>query len=313
LPAPATTIALPADDRPKGMAADADRVYVALYSQPRLAVIDAASDSVQALQSLAPGGVNAVAVSGDRVYTSNRDSDQLSVSLAGSGRLLRTLPVGALPWGVGGAGDRVYVANFADDTVTTVNTTTGSVLRTTTVADMPAFVAAGPALVYVTHISGRLSILSRNGSLLADLNPGSASQLWGLALDPNGDRLYLADRPNNRILVMSTSTNLVVDTIALPGPPTALAFNPGTGHLFAVDAVADRVHVVDTRDDNAYMGAVPVGRQDAGEGGQGIAVTQNKVYVANWLDRSVSVLNDATCPNQTTPQPPTPTPTPFPR
>jgi YVTN family beta-propeller protein len=295
------------------MAADADRVYVALYSQPRLAVIDAASDTVQALQPLAPGGVNAVAVVGERVYTTNRDSAQLSISLAGSGQLLRTLPVGTLPWGVGGTGERVFVANFADDTVTTVNTTTGSVLRTTTVADMPAFVAAGPAQVYVTHISGRLSILSRNGSLLADLNPGSASQLWGLALDPTNDRLYLADRPNNRILAMSTNTNQVVDTIALPGPPTALAFNPGTGHLFAVDAVADRVHVVDTRDGNAYMGAVPVGRQDAGEGGQGIAITQNKVYVANWLDRSVTVLNDATCPNQTTPQPPTPTATPFPR
>jgi YVTN family beta-propeller protein len=313
LPAPAGTIALPADDRPKGMAADADRVYVALYNEPRLAVIDAASDTVQALQALAPGGVNAVAVVGDRIYTSNRDSAQLSISRAGGGQLLRTLPVGTLPWGVGGSGDRVFVANFADNTVTTVNTTTGSVLRTTTVSDMPAFVAAGPAQVYVTHISGRLSILSRNGSLLADLHPGSAGQLWGLALSPAGDLLYLADRPNNRILVMSTSTNQVVDTIALPGPPTALALNPGTGHLFAVDAVADRVHVVDTRSGNAYMGAVPVGRQDAGEGGQGIAVTQNKVYVANWLDRSVSVLDDATCPNQTTPQPPTATPTPFPR
>ncbi len=314
LPALAETIILPADDRPKGMAADADRVYAALYSQqPRLAIIDAASSAVQALQALAPGGVNGVAVVGDRVYTTNRDSSQLSVSQAGNGQLLRTLPVGTLPWGVGGSGDRVFVANFADDTVTTINTVTGSVLRTTIVADMPAFVAAGPAQVYVTHISGRLSILSRNGSLLADLNPGSASQLWGLALSPTGELLYLADRPNNRILVMSTSTNQVVDTIALPGPPTALALNPGTGHLFAVDAVADRVHVVDTRAGNVILGAVPVGRQDAGEGGQGIAVTQNKVFVANWLDRSISVLDDATCPNQTTPQPPTPTPTPFPR
>lgn len=313
LPAPAGVIVLPADDRPKGMAADADRVYVALYSDPRLAVIDAASATVQALQGLAPGGVNAVAVVGDRVYTTNRDSAQLSVSRAGSGQLLRTVPVGTLPWGVGGSGDRVFVANFADDTVTTINTTAGTVLRTTTVADMPAFVAAGPAQVYVTHISGRLSILSRNGSLLADLNPGSASQLWGLALNPTGELLYLADRPNNRILVMSTTNNQVVDTITLPGPPTALALNPGTGHLFAVDAVADVVYVVDTRAGNVTMGAVAVGRQDAGEGGQGIAITQNKVYVANWLDRSVSVLDDATCPTRTTPQPPTATPTPFPR
>jgi hypothetical protein len=313
LPAPAGTIALPPNAQPKGMAADAERVYVALADPPRLAIIDVASDTVQALPALAPGGVNGVAVVSNRVYTANRDSAQLSISQAGSGLLLRSQPVGRLPWGVAGFGDRVFVANFADDTVTTLSTITGTTLRTTTVADMPAFVAAGPAQAYVTHISGRLAILSRNGSLLAEFTPGTASQLWGVALDLTNDRLYLADRPNNRILALSTSTNQVVDTIALPGPPTALAFNPGTGHLFAVDAAADRVYVVDTSAGNAYLGAVAVGRQDAGEGGQGIAIAQNKVYVANWLDSSLSVLDDATCPNQTTPQPPTATPTSLPR
>jgi YVTN family beta-propeller protein len=303
---------LPDDDQPKGMAADADLVYVALYNQPRLAIIDAATDTLQGVESLAPGGANAVAVVGNRVYTSNRNSAQLSISEAGSGELMGTAGVGKLPWGVGGAGDRVYVANFADGTVKTLSTIRGAVIRTTAVGPMPAFVAALPNRVYVTHISGRLTVLSRNGSLLADLAPDSASQLWGLALNPSGERLYLADRPNNRILVLSTATNQVVNTITLPGPPTALAFNPGTGHLFAVDAVSDQVHVVDTGS-NLYLGAVPVGPQDANEGGQGIAVVRNKVYVANWQGRSVSVLNDAACPGQITPQPLTPTPTQAPR
>jgi DNA-binding beta-propeller fold protein YncE len=154
----------------------------------------------------------------------------------------------------------------------------------------------------VTHISGRLSVLSRNGTLLADLAPGSAEQLWGVALSPTGDLLYLADRPGRRILLLSTATNQVVGAVALPGPPTALALNPATGHLFAVDALADQLHVVDTRNANRYLGAVPVGPQDAGEGGQGIAVTRNKVYVANWLGRSVTVLDDSACLGQPTPQ-----------
>ena len=295
------------------MAADGGQVYVALGDQPRLALIDVGSDTLVGLQPLAPGGVNAVAVVGNRVYTSNRNSAQVSISQAGSGALLGTLGVGTLPWGVGGAVDRVYVANFANGTVSVINTVTGSVLRTTAVASMPAFVAALPNQAYVTHISGQLSILSRNGTLMADLNPGSAGQLWGLALSPEGDRLYLADRPGNRILVMSTGTNQVISTIALPGPPTALAINPGTGHLFAVDSTTDRVYVVATRSGNTYLGAVPVGSQGATEGGQGIAVAQNKVYVANWQDRSVTVLDDAVCPGQITPTPPTPTPTPFPR
>jgi YVTN family beta-propeller protein len=303
---------MPDGDQPKGMAADGDLVYVALSNQPRLAIVDAASDTLQGVESLGPGGANGVAVVGNRVYTSNRNSAQLSVSQAGSGELTGTVGVGGLPWGVGGSNDRVYVANFADGTVKTLSTISGAVIRTTPVGPMPAFVAALPNQVYVTHISGRLSVLSRNGSLLANLAPGSASQLWGLVFNPNGERLYLADRPNNRILALSTATNQVVATILLPGPPTALALNPSTGHLFAVDAVSNQVLVVDTAT-NRYLGAVPVGLQDANEGGQGIAVARNKVYVGNWLGRSVSVLNDAPCPGQITPEPPTPTPTSPPR
>lgn len=313
LPVLAGTLELPDNDQPKGMAADDNFVYVALYNQPRLAVIDAASDTLQSLQSLASGGVNGVAVVGDRVYTSNRNSAQLSISQAGSGALVGTVGVGGLPWGVDGAGDRVYVANFADGTLKTLSTISGSVIRTTAIAAAPAFVAARPDRVYVTHINGRLSMLSRNGSLLADFTPGSASQLWGLALNPEGTLLYLADRPNNRILVLSTATNQVVNALTLPGPPTALALNPGTGHLFAVDAVSDRVYVIDTRNRNLYLGAVAVGSQGAGDGGQGIAVTRNKVYVANWQGRNVSVLTDTSCPDKIVPVLPTPTPTPFPR
>lgn len=316
LPIPAGVIAMPASDAPKGMAADADLVYVALSNQSSLAIINAATETLQGVQALAPGGVNGVAVVGDRVYTSNRNSAKLSISQAGSGVLLDAISVGALPWGVGGAEDRVFVANFADSTVSVVDTASGAVMRTTAVSAMPAFVAALPDRAYVTHISGRLSMLGRNGTLLADLNPGGASQLWGATLSPDGDRLYLADRPGNRVLVLATASNQVVDTVTLPGPPYALAFNPGTGHLFAVDASTDRVYVVDTRSGNAYLGAVAVGSQDAGEGGQGIAVAHNKVFVANWQGRSVSVLNDDACPAQTTPQPPptpTTTPTPFPR
>jgi YVTN family beta-propeller protein len=312
LPAPAGTIMMPDDDQPKGMATDGDLVYVALFNQPQLAIIDGSSDTLQGVEALAPGGVNGVAVVSNRVYTSNRNSAQLSISQAGSGALMATVGVGGLPWGVGGVNDRVYVANFADGTVMTLSTIRGAVIRTTAVGPMPAFIAALPNKVYVTHITGRLSVLSHNGSLLANFAPGSAGQLWGLALNPSGELLYLADRPNNRILVLSTATNQVVNTIALPGPPTALALNPSTGHLFAVDAASDRVLVVDIAS-NSYLGAVPVGPQDANEGGQGIAVARNKVYVANWLGRSVSVLNDTTCSGQITPLPPTPTPTPPPR
>ena len=282
------------DDAPKGMASDGSRVYAALYNQPRLAVIDAATNALLATPALGPGGVNGVAVVGDRVYTANRNTAALSVSQTGSGQLVTTIPVGTLPWGVAGLGDRVYVANFADGTVSVINTGTGAVMRTTAVAAQPAFVAALSDRAYVTHINGHLSMLSTNGSLLADLIPGG-TQLWGIVGSADGQRIYVADRPGQRVLVLSTATNQVVTTVALPGPPTALALDAVSGRLFAVDASANRIYVVNTSAGNRYLGAVDVGAQGAADGGQGIAIAQNKVFVANWQARSITILDDAAC------------------
>ena len=119
LPTPLGTIAL--NDKPKGMAASGDKVYAALSNSSRLAIIRASDDVLEGTQAVGPGGVNGVAVVGDKVFTNNRNAATLSVNQAGSGTFLQTIPVGNLPWGVAGVSDRVYVANFADNTVTTIN------------------------------------------------------------------------------------------------------------------------------------------------------------------------------------------------
>lgn len=276
------------------MATDGERVYVALTNTSRLAIIRVADNVLESTAPLGPGGVNAVAVVGDKVFTSNRNAATVSINQTGTGQFLQTLPVGNLPWGVGGSTDRVYVANFADNTVTTINPATNTVLNTTPVAALPAFVAALPNRAYVTHIDGHLSVIGRDGARLADLTPG-AGELWGIALNPEAGLVYVADRPGRRILALSTSTNQVVAQITLPGTPYGLAYNPETGNLFAVDANTDRVIVVNTRSNNRVAGALAVGPQDANDGGQGITVAGNKVYVGNWLNQSVTVLDDSVC------------------
>ena len=292
LPTLLKTIAL--NDSPKGMAASGDRVYAALSNSSRLAIVRASDDVLEGTQPVGPGSVNGVAVVGDKIFTNNRNAATLSVNQAGSGVFLQTIPVGNLPWGVGGVSDRVYVANFADNTVTTINPLVNSVLRTTSVSGLPAFVAALPNRAYVTHINGHLSVIGRDGSRLADLTPG-AGELWGIAFNPQTGQLYVADRPGRRIIVLSTSTNQVTGSINLPGTPYALAYNPGTGNLYAVDANTNQVYVVNTRNNNRYAGALNVGSQDPNDGGQGIAVINNKVYVGNWQGRSITVLDDSGC------------------
>jgi YVTN family beta-propeller protein len=297
---PTTFATVRLGDNPKGVAASVDRVYVALYTFSRLAILQASDASLQGFENLVDGQVNGVAVLDDRVYTANRNSATLSVSDSSNGALIGSIAVGNLPWGVAAAADRVYVVNFADNTVTVINAPTEEVVATVPVPALPAFITALPDRAYVTHINGYVSIVGRDGSLLELIQPGP-SDLWGITQDPANSRLYLSSRSDQRIVVLSSTNNMVLDNIDLAGPPYALAYNPDTGHLFAVDATQDLVYVIDTGNNNELLGSVPVGPQDAEEGGQGMAVAGNKVFVANWQDRSLTVLDDTTCLEETRP------------
>lgn len=281
-------------DAPKGLAADDQQVYVALYENSRLAIVDAAQGRLKSISSLASGHVNGIAVLGNRVYTANRDTARLSVSRADNGLLLKTIAVGRLPWGVSAADERVYVVNFADSAVAVIDATRDQVLSTVPVAPLPAFVAARSDQAYVTHLGGELSVVGRAGTLLAQVRPGP-SDLWGIAISPDGNLLYLGSRSEQRIVVLNTEDLTGVNAIPLPGPPYALAVNPRTGHLFAVDASRDVIYVVDTAAGYRLLGEVPVGHQGLVDGGQGIAVAQNRVYVGNWLAHSLTVLDDGAC------------------
>ncbi len=44
------------------------------------------------------------------------------------------------------------------------------------------------------------------------------------------------------------------------------------------------------------VGSVPVGAQGAVEGGQGIALWGGRIYVSNFAEGTVTVLDDSACP-----------------
>jgi len=249
---------------------------------------------LQGFADLAGGNVNGIAALGNRVYTANRNSSTLSVNDAESGALLGTIPVGGLPWGVAAAGERVYVVNFSDNSLSLIDATDDSLLTTVTIGSLPAFVAATADGAYVTHLTGWLSLVSPAGQVLANWRPGP-SDLWDLTLNRDGSRLYLGSRNEERVIVLSTADQQVVGSIPLPGQPYALAVNDATGHLFAVDAAEDAIYVVDLAADNALLGQVALSPQGADDGGQGLVVSQNRVYVAHWQDRSLTILQDGVC------------------
>ena len=297
---------MPVGTHPKGVAASGVTAYVGLFDASALAVLDGGAGSLLATAGTTDGGhANGVAIWGDKVYMANRDSATVSVVSATSHLLLRTIRVGHLPWGVAAAGGRVYVANFADSTVSVIDAERDEVIATVAVAGYPALIAAWDGGAYVTQTSGVLSVISAAGERLDQLQVSGA---FGVALDPEQGRAYVGDNHARALWVLDLELREVLDNIALPGRPYALAFNPDSGHLFVVDAVADLIYVVDTIT-ASVIGSLPIERQDAAQGGQGIAVAQGRLYVANYTSGSVSIFDDNPC--RIGPAP-TPTTTPSP-
>ena len=116
-------------------------------------------------------------------------------------------------------------------------------------------------------------------------------------------RLYVTLSNNPRLAIIRVSDN-VLEATQLVGPGSV------NGHLSvisrdgsrlsdstpgAVDATTDKVCVVNTRNNNRYAGALTSGPKNPNEGGQEIAVIDNKVYVGNWPGQSASILDDSLC------------------
>jgi len=308
---------VPLGDHPKGVAASDDRIFVGLYEMHALAVVDAASNTLLHMQPGAGLGANGVAVSGNYVYQAHRDSATMTVfERGGDNAYVSTLYVGALPFGVAGNGDRVYVANFGSDTVTVIDSTTNTVIAEVAVGSQPALVAAAPDRAFVSimgaSLGGQVQAIGRNGELLYVIP--TASGPFGLAYEPATDRLYVSHWSDRSIRVFQASTGALLRMAQAPGRPYALAVNPNSGHLFVVGAANDQLWVYGA-DDLILRAVLPLPAQDAVDGGQGIAVENNRVYVSNYAADSLSVFDDSTClggvtPTSTPTDTPTLTPTP---
>lgn len=293
---------------PKGLAVDpqTQRLHVGMFASSRLHIYSTQSYAFIAqvdTQGLHANGVAADADTG-MVYVSNRDSANVSVVNGRTAAYVTRIGVGALPFGVAAGQGRLYVGNYGlsaeDASVSVIDTTNNALLTTKRVGPRPAMAAtdsSGNGYVVTTGadtLPGALYSVSRSGelgSVPTDFSAFGAAYLDG--------RVYVSHRGASgvggaRVLaVIDSLTNRLIESIDLPGPAYAVAANPTTRRIYAVDAANNRVYVLDTTS-HALIATLSVGAQNADEGGQGIAVDPvlNRIFVANWQDGTVSVIAD---------------------
>jgi YVTN family beta-propeller protein len=175
----------------------------------------------------------AFSAGGKLAWVSNEDGGTVSLADATSRQKIRDIPVGRAPQGVAitRAGDRLLVANFASDTVSVVHTSSSREL-----AQIP--VCGGPVDVVTTQDSGvELAYVSCFAAGFVDVidvdrlreiqRVPVGKEPFGIAVHPNGRRVYVCVGGSDRLVALETGRpSRVLRRIKLDGGPLQIAVAP---------------------------------------------------------------------------------------
>jgi peptide/nickel transport system substrate-binding protein len=224
----------------------------------------------------------------------------------------------------GGSGERI-----AGDAVAMIDLESGELEGSVPLEFRPGAVAISEGSVWVT-LPDRGAVIEIDAETMNIIDTVSVgANPVGIAV--GADSVWVANGGSSTVSRISPArNNEVVDTIEVPGAPAAIAVNdegvwvadsvgdvvtpidPETGEVLVSIAVGDQP--IDLADDggelwvaNAASGSVSrvLGRDevqpvDVGEGPQAVAVGPDGVYVANFLDGTVSRIDPDTASTDTT-------------
>ena len=242
-----------------------------------------------------------------RVYVTSRDNDRLYMLDGISLAVLGSVAVGDQPWGVtvNPATNKVYVANWGTNNVTVVNGATLAVIKTIYVGPNPTFVKHNSftnTVFVVTYSSSSVAIINGATDTLQATVSAGGSGSWGLAVNPNQNRVYVSNRDTRDITTLDGNNGWAVlggHTVipcsgSLPAP-YGLEFNPVNNKLYNACAPSGSVNTAVIYQANAgglsYIGSRTI--NDGGsDGGGGIAIdtSNGNAFFTNSASNNVSVI-----------------------
>jgi len=145
-----------------------------------------------------------------------------------------------------------------------------------------------PTIVYVSTAGGGISeINTATQSVIATAPfPDNAN---GVAITPDGHRMYAADRDVPRVIVFDTSTNVPIAQIPIGNGPISVAVSPDGTRVYATNQFDGTVSVIATATNQVVStiatGTEPIWVTFSGNGA--------RAYVSNQESASLSVVDTA--------------------
>ncbi|HEY4086848.1 MAG TPA: beta-propeller fold lactonase family protein [Bryobacteraceae bacterium] len=266
---------------------DGKKIYVALSGSPiggpnvdesklpppdktadAIAEFDVATQKVtRTLQAGSDPENFAVAPDGKTIYVSNEDDDGVSFLDVAAGKLTKTIKTGEEPEGVTVSPDGkfVYSTNEADGTVTVIDIAAEKLIKTIKVGRRPrnvVFTADGKHAWVNAENDGSIGYLDTvKNALVKTILLGKPGEIkpMGMALAPDGSKLYVSTGRGKMVFVIDTATNKPVTSFEVGQRPWGIALSADGKTLYSANGPSNDVSVVDLST-NTVSRKIPAGQ-----------------------------------------------------
>ncbi len=247
-------------DNPSGIAVNSatDTIYVADTNDGNVTVINGAT--LKATQNISLGDVNAA-------------------------------PIGIA---VDPTNGRIYVANSANNSVSVISNATNAVIRTISVGDNPtalALNAKSDALYVVDTNDNNVSVVNTISYRLLD-NISVQTDPTDIAVNTQTGNIYVVNSDNNTVSVIDNATNAVVKTVTASTSSAAIAYavvvDQADGSYYVTNSGQNTVWEFNSG--NSLVTTITVGNTPFAEA---INPQTGVIYVANFADDTVSMIQGA--------------------
>lgn len=240
---------------------------------------------------------------GSTAFIANTVDDTVSIVNTTTRTVVTNVPVGNGPVGVAvhPQGELAYSVNQLEDTVSVIDTSTNTVSATIPVGDAPYAIAIHPSgmFAYVSHsllpFQNVTVIDTSSNTVLTTLTAGAGPA--GIIVNPQGNHIYVANGLGSSLSVFDAATHARLGDIPLSGCPFDLAVNSQGTKLYITDgySIIDPIFC-GTSLWNIDLVAMTINSVEMGQQGAGVAYDDatKTVFVANFFDDSVSVINAGT-------------------
>ncbi|MGH9509339.1 MAG: YncE family protein [Terriglobales bacterium] len=240
--------------------------YVANSGTDRVGIIAVAQDVLTAEVQLAAGATPvalAQTLAGDKLYSINNGTSDVTVIATVDRSIVKSVPVGLAPvWAVVSSdGARLYILNQGSDNVTVMETVTDTVLNTVALpgGSGSTFMVFDSRLlrVYVANTAGdSVSIInadrnSPNFLAVTTVPVGTApTSVTALA---DGSRAYAANSGSDTVSVINTLNNTVMKTISVGIAPLSVGSAPDSSRVYAANSGSNNTSIIRTSDDTVLL------------------------------------------------------------